>query len=551
MTGISNVDQKTGGIFWRISTEDQSEISPETQIKESLALAKNEGFDVPSQYILGTDWASLSVWESPPMERLKDLVREGAIQRLYMYDADRGPSKPVHRLFLRALCEEYGVQIHCCHGQIPEGEMRDVMDFLSAWAKEKQVLRAQQGAADGLRDRAAIRGLPSVPVAPYGYRWNGSKFEAHTATFHVAKRIWEMALEGSSQRSIAAALTQAGIPSPSGKAHWSPTTISHIVRNPTYRGNYVALRNKSVVPQTRKGSTYGKSTHRFRDVSEQVPLPGLVLEPVVTEEEFQLVQDRLDRNKAQGGKVSQFYLLRGMVRCELCGRRYRGKRQRINDRTYYRYACPGRERPDTGVRCGAATSNGPELEARVWDRVVEFLTRPEIFLEAINERDEGRRDSVEEIEVATKRLEGRRERLDAAEAKAYSGYVRGLASEEAYSRVRSELKAERLWIEDELQDKQTALKSARSRRVTAETVKTLHPKLLKHIQNAAPEDKRYVLECLGAETTVGPSGVQLALAVPESAMSAVHNGPGRAGRATERGGATGFPPAVSLSLLRK
>ena len=109
MVAESKADQKTGCVWWRVSTEDQSEISPETQIRESLALAKSEGFDVPVEYILGTDWASLSVWESPTMERIKALVRGRSIQRLYMYDADRGPSKPVHRLFLRALCEEYGV----------------------------------------------------------------------------------------------------------------------------------------------------------------------------------------------------------------------------------------------------------------------------------------------------------------------------------------------------------------------------------------------------------------------------------------------------------
>ena len=525
MVGESKADRNMGCTWWRVSTEDQSEISPETQIREALALAKSEGFDIPKEHILGTDWGSLSVWESPPMERLKELVRGGSIQRLYMYDADRGPSKPVHRLFLRALCEEYGVQIRCCHGQVPEGEMSDVMDFLSAWAKEKQVLRAQRGAADGLRDRAAIRGLPAVPAAPYGYRWNGSKFEPYPATFHVVRRIWKMAHEGRSQRRIAASLSQAGISSPSGKEYWSPTTISHILRNPTYYGNYVALRSKSVVPQTRKGSTYGKSTHTLRDVAGHVPLPGLVLEPVVTGEEFQVVQDRLARNKAEGGKVSQFYLLRGMVRCELCGRRYRGKRQRINGRTYYRYACTGRERPHTGVRCGAATSNGPGLEARIWDRVVEFLIQPEVFLDAINERDKGGRDSVEEIEVAIKRLKGRRERVDAAEAKAYSGYVRGLASEEAYGRVRAELRAERIWIEEELQDNQAVLRSARSRVITAEMVRTLQARLQEHIRKAAPDDKRFVLECLGAETTVGPSGVQLALSVPDTVVSAVHNGP--------------------------
>ena len=327
---------------------------------------------------------------------------------------------------------------------------------------------------------------------------------------------------------MAAALTKAGIPSPSGKEYWSATTISHMLRNPIYCGRYVALRTKSIAPRTRRGQTYGKSTQTFRDVNGQVPLPGLVTEAAVNDEEFRRVQDRLARNKVEEGKVVRIYLLRGMVRCELCGRLWRGKCQQKNSRSNYRYVCPGRERPHTGVRCTAGSSNGMVLEARIWNRVVDFLTRPEVFLNAVEERESGHRDSVEEIEAAIKRLEGRRERIDAAEAKAYSGYARGLASEESYRRVRAELDAERRWIEEELKDRQGALNSARSRVIIAETVNMIRPQLLKRIQTAAPEDKRFVLECLGAETTVGPSGLQLSLAVPESSVSAVNNRPGAA-----------------------
>ena len=92
--------------------------------------------------------------------------------------------------------------------------------------------------------------------------------------------------------------------------------------------------------------------------------------------------------------------------------------------------------------------------------------------------------------------------------------------------MRSELKAEKLWIEDELQDKKAALSTTLSRLLTAETVKKLQSHLLEQIQRAAPDDKRFVLECLGAEATVGPSGVQLALSVADTVVSAVHNGPG-------------------------
>ena len=82
---------KPGAIWWRVSGDEQKEISPDTQIQEALALAKREGFHVPHENIIGTDWHSLSVWESPPMERLKSLIRDRAIPAIFMYSC--GTSK--------------------------------------------------------------------------------------------------------------------------------------------------------------------------------------------------------------------------------------------------------------------------------------------------------------------------------------------------------------------------------------------------------------------------------------------------------------------------
>ncbi len=54
-------------IWWRVSTDDQSEMSPDTQVQAALALAGQEGYQVAPEHIVGTDWASLEVWNSPPM----------------------------------------------------------------------------------------------------------------------------------------------------------------------------------------------------------------------------------------------------------------------------------------------------------------------------------------------------------------------------------------------------------------------------------------------------------------------------------------------------
>ena len=522
-------EKKLAAIWWRVSGDDQREISPETQIREALELARQEGYEVPDEYILGTDWHSLSVWDSPPMEKLKELIRSGVTSAVFLYEADRAPSKPVHRLLFRALCQEQGVKIRCRYGQVPDGDMGEVMEFLSAWAKEKQVLRAQQGARDGLRDRARLKGLPTNSEAPYGYRWTGNRFELDPPKFPIARRIWEMAIEGAPLRTIAKILTEAGIPSPSGKPYWTTSTLAYILSNPTYKGDYVALRTLRVEPKRRLGLTYGKSTHKLRDPSEHISLPGIVSEAIVTAEEYELVQEKLAKNKAQGGRVFYSYLLRGMIRCESCGRLLRGHTCKSRGRTYLRYICGGRNKQGLGIGCSEPSVDGKRLEESLWNRVVDFLISPEVFLTAVEDNQEGQRGTVERLKASISRLEQRLVRLKDTEAKAFSEYVRGMASEEAYTRVVAELKAERAWVTEELERQKKSLEDAQRIILSMDAIKTLYPKMVERIQRATFDDKQFVLECLDAQITVGPSGVTVSLVVPEKVMSPVSNPSGWAG----------------------
>src|SRR3990172_6372953 len=48
----------------------------------------------------------------------------------------------------------------------PEGQL---VELALAIGKERSVERAQQGARDGLRDRAKLKGLPTTRGNPYGY----------------------------------------------------------------------------------------------------------------------------------------------------------------------------------------------------------------------------------------------------------------------------------------------------------------------------------------------------------------------------------------------
>ena len=78
-------------------------------------------------------------------------------------------------------------------------------------------------------------------------------------------------------------------------------------------------------------------------------------------------------------------------------------------------------------------------------------------------------------------------------------YVREITSRETYEGVAAELKAERAWINEELDRQKKALQEATQSLVSAESIRELYPVLAQRIQEATTEDRQFVLECLDTE----------------------------------------------------
>ena len=458
------------------------------------------------------------------MERLKELIRGRMIKAIFMYHPDRGPSKPAHRLLLRAMCEEYGVSIVTCQGQIPEGEMGEVMEFLDAWSKEKQVLRAQQGAKDGLRDRVRIRGLPASSKAPYGYRWDGARF-VPADTYSVAQGIWKMLLEGKRDRYIAGALTRSGIPTPSGRRVWAPRTISGMATNPAYCGRYTGLRTRKVVPKRRYKETYGKTGTAHRPVDEHVVLDGLILEPIITPEDFFGVQERRTANKASGGKSVVRYLLRGMVVCGLCGRHATGTSNGQPNKPYAYYRCTRYSGPIGAHRCSDPPVSASWIEGAVWNLIREFLESPEVFPAQMGTEEATRVQTVGTIRVIIARLERQVREYEGYRQRAFDLLVKGSTDEDTYRRSVAGYGAHLAWLEEELSRQRADVERAEARQWSVEVIKALYPKLQAALETATWEDRRFVLECLQTRVVLEGREATVELAVPEYIVDAVGTTP--------------------------
>jgi len=154
------------------------------------------------------------------------------------------------------------------------------------------------------------------------------------------------------------------------------------LRNSTYRGDYVQLRDEAVEPQRRRklANRKRKSSvrERPREQWQHVTVPA-----VVPHEQWQAAQERLTRNKTLATRnAKRTYLLQGLVRCGQCGAHMVGW---FRDYTYYR--CSHYRRPNMhGQDCRWPPVRAEGLEEAVWDRLQGLLQDPDSLVAELQRR---------------------------------------------------------------------------------------------------------------------------------------------------------------------
>ena len=300
------------------------------------------------------------------------------------------------------------------------------------------------------------------------------------------------------------------------KRVWKGTTIGKILSNRAYAGTVEALKTEAVEPRRRSKTTYGKTSSRLRPTEERIKLEGLVSRPVVTEDEFQWVQERRRFNQRFASKNTRNrdYLLKGIIKCVLCGRVYTG----VCRKSLAYYYCRGRAKTDWGAeKCPAGKLNAPELEEAVFGTVSGFLNDPEIYLGEMGRRQALHRDTIESLTRELQALEGRSREERETEANILRLAASHNFSDEVLEQELNLTQVRQRWIAERRELLSRRITDLETRFVDPETMNILHQRLQDRLAGATGQDRRFVLEAVGATILAqGDGSWELELLVPRA-----------------------------------
>lgn len=412
----------------RVSTllQAQKGYSLDHQRDFLFGLIDREGFATRPDLVLEDDGFEGDDWNRPSIQQGLDWIREGRVKGLAFLDTDRFARDVEGGLrFIRRVRDLNGALLFGDIGLYRhDAEFRVQLQLkliLGEYQKHKMKGLSRASVLRKIRDNKQAFG----GNAPYGYRFKGklegSRGEIVIVPEHAAvvRAIFAKRDAGMSLRAILRDLRARAVPPP--KSNWNCCTLSKILKERAYLGQWHYNKRESVEPKQIRSAGprhRRRSSGKLRPEAEWIPL---AIEPIIRDAAlFDRVQALGEKNvNVLGGRPSDRYMLKGLVWCGVCGKRCNGqfwKRKPEGKQT--RYICANRDRATGAMLCagGFASVCASRLEDTVWDAVMGTLSDGPTLEKLIRRHERELAAAHNPREIA--KLQARQEELKRREFKA-------------------------------------------------------------------------------------------------------------------------------------
>ncbi|MBA7661807.1 hypothetical protein ES703_69827 [subsurface metagenome] len=479
-------------IYCRVSTKGQKDegSSLESQREACLKLASERGYDVP--HIFEEDWTGATL-DRPRLNQVRSLIREKAIDAVICYATDRLARNPIHIAIIAEECDKKGIELIFVTEPLdnsPEGQLiRYVKGYAAQMEREKIADRTMRGR----KSRALAGKLPTGGLNLYGYVYDPATGKRRINEYEagVVRLMFKWLVEDRvSCNEICRRLIANNIPAPKGGSRWGRTTVGRILRNPDYYGETYANKMLCVEPKTVTGNKRYKKTRReLRPREEWIELQDAT-PPIITQELFDQAQQQLQSNRAMAPRQQKHqYLLRGLILCKWCGRRYHGEPE--HGYTYYR--CSGRNKLASYCRNQRLRAN--YLEELVWGKVKEVLVKPELLIAEL-ERMRQSNTQAQHLEDEVRLNQQRLETLDDAETRVTRIYVYAGGDIDKTTRELKRIRAEQDKIKEDIAKLEKRIEQAKQVELNEAGIKRFCELARQNIENFTFDEKRLALETL-------------------------------------------------------
>ena len=380
--------QKIAAIGLRVSSEKQSDegYSLPSQLRRSVEYAKNQGLDVPEEYVF-TEVFTGTTGDRPELTKIKALAQAHRIDALVVFNADRFFRNRIEAYLMRKFLHQHGVELHYAEKarKVGTGLDDEILNGVEELIAEVEKERIKERTMRGRWERAQSGSVPGQSKPPYGYmrvsEMDGKKrvhyFEINPEQANIVRLVYTWyTIDRWSVFKIRDELTRMGVPAPGDLttngikrrpyAQWHHRPIYRMLQHEAYSGRYIVRRYQEVKIEDRN------RVKVYRPEAEwiTIPIPAIVEESVWNQAQIRLASGK--QMSPRSKKDNPAFLFRRRIKCS-CGAAMRVATNTTHNKPQYYQCLSGY---NVAGKCSARMIKRPLVDEKAWAYIESFLLEP-------------------------------------------------------------------------------------------------------------------------------------------------------------------------------
>ncbi len=302
-------EMKTAAAYIRVSTEDQVEYSPASQLEKIRDYAKRNGYILPDRFIFADEGISgRNTAKRPEFNRMIGVAKQKPkpfdailLWKFSRFARNREDSI-VYKSMLRKQC---GIDVISISENVGDDKMSVLIEAMIEAMDEYYSINLGEEVKRGMNEKVS-RG-EAVTIPSFGYNIENGVYIPDPVAAPAVRSIFEDFLAGKGLRNIASDLNDKGFRTRRGNL-FENRTIKYILKNPVYIGKI-------------RWTPTGRAD-RYTENADTVIIDGHH-EPIIDIALWNDVQKRLaelPRTKYMHDvQPKQPFMLQGLIRCHSCG----------------------------------------------------------------------------------------------------------------------------------------------------------------------------------------------------------------------------------------
>ena len=309
MTNQNNTP-RFGAVYIRVSTDEQTELSPESQMEKIQEYARREGIVIlQDQIYVDAGISGKKAEKRPEFMRMIAAAKEKdcPFTVLLVWKFSRFARNQEESIFYKSILRsKCGVDVVSISEPLIAGHFGSLIERIIEWMDEFYSIRLSEEVKRSMEVNARRGKLQAT--AAFGYHVKDGHLVPDPEEAVIIQRIFNSFIAGKGLFPIAKELNVMGVKTHRGNA-FENRTVEYIQRNPVYIGKL-------------RWNPSGRTRRDF--FNENIIVADSDHEPLVTQEIWEAAQHRLDEVKEKWGYKARptselKHWLSGIIRCSSCG----------------------------------------------------------------------------------------------------------------------------------------------------------------------------------------------------------------------------------------